>query len=103
MILTLWVYLVKQLSDVKNNDLKLGSSESDWVCARCQDPAKLFVECRLCFLRGGPLVPVEQYGYVHVICALFDRKAVFVNPKSKSAVKITFDGRLFFGECLYCN
>uniref|UniRef100_A0A914VIX2 [histone H3]-trimethyl-L-lysine(9) demethylase n=1 Tax=Plectus sambesii TaxID=2011161 RepID=A0A914VIX2_9BILA len=83
----------------------VGAVSDSWECARCQDAARVYVECRLCCLRGGPLVPVEQYGWVHVICAIFHRKAVFVDPSSKKTVKIEFEDKGDDApyQCNYCK
>jgi hypothetical protein len=58
---------------------------------RCEDAGRDRVECRLCCLRGGCLVPVDTYGYVHVICALFHRKAQFDNPTKRRCVHFRSD------------
>uniref|UniRef100_A0A0N5AWR7 [Histone H3]-trimethyl-L-lysine(9) demethylase n=1 Tax=Syphacia muris TaxID=451379 RepID=A0A0N5AWR7_9BILA len=58
-----------------------------WRCARCRyqdDNAIRNTSCNLCELRGGALIPLEDSGgdFVHVICALLNRRTVFTNAET---------------------
>lgn len=57
--------------------------ESGWKCLRCRNHTEVEIRttsCQLCQLRGGPMIPCQigrDSTWVHVICALFNRRAVF--------------------------
>ncbi|VIO94337.1 Uncharacterized protein BM_BM6641 [Brugia malayi] len=58
---------------------------TQWRCVRCRqrdDLALRSASCHLCELRGGALIPCEnsEGEFVHVICALLNRRTVFLDP-----------------------
>ncbi|VDK55562.1 unnamed protein product [Anisakis simplex] len=61
------------------------ADKSHWRCVRCRRRDDLAVRstcCHLCELRGGALIPAENAGgdFVHVVCALLNRRTIFPNP-----------------------
>ncbi|KAF1765891.1 hypothetical protein GCK72_005844 [Caenorhabditis remanei] len=67
------------------------NSDEKWRCPRCRNKTDVEIRtasCQLCQLRGGALIPCQigkDSTWVHVICALFNRRAVFNNPDGPSA------------------
>ncbi|CAI4232996.1 unnamed protein product [Auanema sp. JU1783] len=66
------------------------SEQVPWKCFRCRGKTLALVasiSCILCEMRGGALLPAN-YGcdpaYVHVICALFNRRSFFDKKKGPS-------------------
>lgn len=58
---------------------------TQWRCVRCRrrdDLAVRSTSCHLCELRGGALIPAQDSGgdFVHVICALMNRRTIFPDP-----------------------
>ena len=70
------------------NYLTIGELSEKWRCNRCNDVAKETAECQMCQLRGGALQPAAGYGFAHVICALFNSLAHFVDPVKKQPIRI---------------
>uniref|UniRef100_A0A1I7TSF1 [histone H3]-trimethyl-L-lysine(9) demethylase n=1 Tax=Caenorhabditis tropicalis TaxID=1561998 RepID=A0A1I7TSF1_9PELO len=66
-------------------------ADQPWKCPRCRNRTDIEIRqasCQLCELRGGALIPCQigkDITWAHVICALFNRRAVFDRPEGPTS------------------